>query len=505
MKIYAFVFCRGGSKGLPNKNIKKLNGVSLLKRNIELIKKCNKIDKIFVSTDSEEYKNEALEAGALVPILRPQELAQDKSSELDSWKFMIDHLEQQNDNFDIFISLPVVSPLKTVDDIDNCIELFLKETPDLLITVKDSERNPYFNMVKEKDNKLTLFDTTMSTLNNRQNFPDVYDVTTVAYIINKETIKGLNGSIFSNNLNIIKYKVDKINAIDIDDINDFKMAEFFHKDRIKNRIDFSVLNNIMLNDKIAIVTGGIGKIGEKIVETLLELNCHVIIIDLNNEYSQKKIDEINNKFETNIDFYNTDLSNQPEIKVFCNNILKKYNKIDILVNCAALVGTSNLKGWSVPFEEQSSKSFDLCMDINTKAPLFLIQGLIEGFKRSSNAKIINISSIYGIRGNDFSIYEGTSMESPIAYSISKAGLNIMSKYLASLYGKYNICVNSIVLGGIFRNQDEKFVNKYTDKTPLNRMGTEDDIKGIISFLSSNLSAYVTGQEFVIDGGITCKF
>ena len=97
------------------------------------------------------------------------------------------------------------------------------------------------------------------------------------------------------------------------------------------------------------------------------------------------------------------------------------------------------------------------------------------------------------------------MESPIAYSISKSGLNIMVQYLASLYGKYNICFNNIVLGGIFRNQNENFVNRYNKKTPLGRMGTEDDIKGMISFLSSNLSNYVTGQNLVLDGGITCKF
>ena len=175
-----------------------------------------------------------------------------------------------------------------------------------------------------------------------------------------------------------------------------------------------------------------------------------------------------------------------------------------MVNCAALVGTSNLKGWAVPFEEQSSEAFDACMNINTKAPLLLIQGLLEAFKKSKNAKVISISSITSIRGNDFSVYEGTKMVSPIAYSISKSGLNIMTQYLASLCGEYNICFNSIVLGGIFRNQDEKFVSKYVKKTPLGRMGNEDDIKGIISFLSSGLSNYLTGQNIALDGGITCK-
>jgi CMP-N-acetylneuraminic acid synthetase/NAD(P)-dependent dehydrogenase (short-subunit alcohol dehydrogenase family) len=505
MKIYGFIFCRSGSKGLPNKNIKKMNGISLLKRNIMLLRKSKNIDKIFVSTDSEEYKKEALEAGAIVPVLRPKELSEDNSSEIDAWKFMVNYLKENNDNFDIFISLPVISPLKTLDDIDNIINQFKKNDSELLITVKNSERNPYFNMIKEIDNKITIFDESLTNISNRQNFPKVFDITTVAYVIKRDILLNLKNNLFNSDLKIDKYIVNKINGIDIDDIDDFKTAEYFHKERIKSRIDFSVLNNILLDEKIAVITGGIGKIGEKIVETLLELNCHVIIIDFESDYSRKKIEELNNKFETNIDFFNIDLSKKEKINNFCKNILDRYQKIDILINCAALVGTSGLEGWAESFENQSSEAFDMCMNVNVKAPMLLIQGLLEGFKKSLNPKIINISSIYGIRGNDFSLYEDTNMKSPIAYSISKAGLNIMTKYLASWYGSSNICINSVVLGGIFRNQDIKFVERYNKKTPLGRMGTEDDIKGIISFLSSNLSNYITGQEFVVDGGITCKF
>jgi len=505
MIIYAFIFCRSGSKGLPHKNIKKMNGISLLKRNINLIKKCKKISKIIVSTDSEEYKKEALEAGAFVPILRPSNLSSDDASEIDAWKFICNYLENKGEKFDIFISLPVVSPLKTIENINNIIDLFIEKKPDMILTVKKADNSPYYNMVIENsDGNLELVNNTMSNKFNRQNFPLIYDITTIAYIANVKTIKKLNNSIFTNKLNIIKYEVDKISGIDIDDINDFKMAEFFHKERIKKKINFSVLNNILLDDKIAIVTGGLGHVGIKIVETLLELNCKVIVIDLYNKSTNEIIENLNNVFESCVDFYNVNLSNINEINNFCSTFLQKYKKIDILVNCAALVGTSQLEGWGVPFTEQSMKTFDLCMNINTKAPIVLIQGLINGFKLSDNAKIINISSIYGIRGNDFSLYEDTDMEAPIAYSISKSGLNIMTKYMATLFGKHNICINSIILGGIYRNQNKKFVERYTKKTPLGRMGKEDDIKGIISFLSGNLSQYVTGQNFVIDGGITCK-
>ena len=504
MKVYAFIFARGGSKGIINKNLKKLNGISLLERNIMLIKKSKKIEKIFVSTDSEEIKKISENAGALVPVLRPKELAEDNSSEIDSWKFMVNYLKDNNDDFDVFISIPVVSPLKTLEDIDNCLDKFINEKAEFLMTVTDSNRSPYFNLVKEKDGYIDVFDKSLKDKANRQTFPKTYDLTTVAYIIKKDNINKLEGGVFNSDLKIIKYKVDKINGIDIDDINDFKKAEFFQKERIKEKVSFSVLDNIMIDEKICIVTGGMGHIGEKIVETFLELNGKVIIIDFENESTKERIETIENKFETKIDFYPVNLAKEEEINNFCQIINKKYPRVDVLVNCAALVGTSNLKGWAVPFEEQSSEAFDACMNINTKAPLLLIQGLLEAFKKSKNAKVISISSITSIRGNDFSVYEGTKMVSPIAYSISKSGLNIMTQYLASLCGEYNICFNSIVLGGIFRNQDEKFVSKYVKKTPLGRMGNEDDIKGIISFLSSGLSNYLTGQNIALDGGITCK-
>ena len=197
MKIYAFIFCRGGSKGLPDKNIKKMNGISLLKRNIMLLKKSKNIDKIFVSTDSKSYEKEALDAGALVPILRPKELSEDNSSEIDAWKFMVNYLKENNDNFDIFISLPVISPLKTLDDIDNIINQFKKNDSELLITVKNSERNPYFNMIKEIDNKITIFDESLTNISNRQNFPKVFDITTVAYVIKRDILLNLKNNLFN--------------------------------------------------------------------------------------------------------------------------------------------------------------------------------------------------------------------------------------------------------------------------------------------------------------------
>ena len=118
---------------------------------------------------------------------------------------------------------------------------------------------------------------------------------------------------------------------------------------------------------------------------------------------------------------------------------------------------------------------------------------------SEGANIINIGSIYGIYAPDFSLYEGTDMGNPAAYGVSKAGLNHLTKWLSTSMAP-NIRVNSICPGGISRNQPNEFVTKYIQKTPLKRMANESDFLGVMAYLASDMSVYVTGQVIQVDGG-----
>ena len=123
-------------------------------------------------------------------------------------------------------------------------------------------------------------------------------------------------------------------------------------------------------------------------------------------------------------------------------------------------------------------------------------------KRQGGGSIINFASIYGVVAPDFSIYEGTDMTMPVAYSAIKGGIITLSKYFATYYGGDNIRVNAISPGGIFSGQAESFVDRYAQKTPMKRMGTPEEIAGAVVFLSSNASSYVTGQNLLVDGGWT---
>jgi len=184
MKIIGFIFARGGSKGVPNKNIKLLGDVPLIAHSIREAKKSKYISDVYVSTDSDKIQEVAIKYGAIVPFLRPSYLAQDDSSELDSWV----HIVKNIDDFDIFVSLPTVSPMKTYKDIDSCIEEYLNKKPEILITVNKSCRFPGFNLIQLDEDKYVKKDPNIPYVANRQK-SDYFDITTVCYVSSAELIK----------------------------------------------------------------------------------------------------------------------------------------------------------------------------------------------------------------------------------------------------------------------------------------------------------------------------
>ena len=163
------------------------------------------------------------------------------------------------------------------------------------------------------------------------------------------------------------------------------------------------------------------------------------------------------------------------------------------------MGTADLQGWSTAFEQQSLDTWRRALEVNLTAPFHLSQGLSPLLRRSKGANILNITSIYAEQGPDWRLYEGTSIGNPAAYGASKAGLTQLTRWLATTLAP-DVRVNAISPGGIFRNQPEAFVQRYVGKTPLARMATEDDFRGAIAFLTSDLSSYMTGQILGIAGG-----
>lgn len=222
MRTFAFIFARGGSKGLPGKNIKKLNGKPLIQYSIDIAKSISNIEKIFVSTDDAEITNIAYQNGAEI-INRPKELAEDNSAEWAAWQHAINWVINKYGNFDYFVSLPPTSPLRSVEDIQNSIQELINTKSDICISVTPANRSPYFNMVKASENNLVeLAIQSVNNITRRQDAPKLYDMTTVVYTSKPDFILN-NAGLFSGKVSSIL--VPKERSVDIDDIYDFLLAE----------------------------------------------------------------------------------------------------------------------------------------------------------------------------------------------------------------------------------------------------------------------------------------
>lgn len=231
MKNYAFVFVRGGSKGLPGKNIKKLLGKPLLKYSIDTALASPSIDKVFVSTDDDSIAQVAIESGAIL-IERPEELAADNSPEWLSWQHATKWVTEKFGDFDTFVSLPATSPLRSVEDVESGLLKKNQTKADICVSVTPASRNPYFNMVKSIDNEFVeLVNKPTSSITRRQDAPEIFDMTTVVYVTTPEYILGQSG-LFSGSVTSIT--VPKERAVDIDDIYDFKLAEAILSSTKKN-------------------------------------------------------------------------------------------------------------------------------------------------------------------------------------------------------------------------------------------------------------------------------
>jgi NAD(P)-dependent dehydrogenase (short-subunit alcohol dehydrogenase family) len=199
--------------------------------------------------------------------------------------------------------------------------------------------------------------------------------------------------------------------------------------------------------------------------------------------------------------FDCDFEQGEAVKDLPRRVREAFGSIDIIVNCAAFVGTSGLEGWAVPFEQQSDATWRRALEVNLTAPFVLIQAAAEDLARSGHGSVINISSIYGLAGPDWRLYEGTDLGNPAAYAASKGGLIQMTRWLATTMAP-KVRVNAVAPGGVFRATPEPFLSRYVARTPLARMAREDDMKGAVAYLASDLSTYVTGQCIAVDGGWT---
>lgn len=225
MKAIALICARGGSKGLPRKNLLPLAGRALIVRAIDQARALNRVERIMVSTDSEEIAGVARQAGAEVPFMRPAELARDDSPEWLVWRHALAYLKTSSGSYpSALLVVPTTAPLRSEVDLTNCMDEFEKGEADVVVTVTEAHRSPYFNMVKANaDGTVDLVIPPEGAIVRRQDVPAVYDLTTVAYVARPEFVMTRNG-IFEGRVRPVHVPVER--ALDIDTLLDFRIAEF---------------------------------------------------------------------------------------------------------------------------------------------------------------------------------------------------------------------------------------------------------------------------------------
>jgi CMP-N,N'-diacetyllegionaminic acid synthase len=223
MKIVALINARGGSKGIKNKNILKFKNTTLLGNSILQAKKIKEIQRIFVSTDNKKIAEKSLKYGAEVPFLRPRNLAKDNSPEILSIRHAINFfIKRLNFKPDYIISLPTTSPLRNIQDIKNCILKAKKKRLDVVFSITPSKKNPYFNMVQIKNNKINIICKKKKYFT-RQAAPKCFDLTTVCYVFKTDYILK-NSNLFSGKVGYVIIPNER--AVDIDSIYDYKFVNF---------------------------------------------------------------------------------------------------------------------------------------------------------------------------------------------------------------------------------------------------------------------------------------
>jgi NAD(P)-dependent dehydrogenase (short-subunit alcohol dehydrogenase family) len=266
-------------------------------------------------------------------------------------------------------------------------------------------------------------------------------------------------------------------------------------------IERSLREMMSLDGRVAVITGGAGHIGRAIAGGLAELGATIALVDIAAAPGKEAAAHLAKSWPVKAEMFDCDFEQGEAVKDLPRRVREAFGGIDIIVNCAAFVGTSGLQGWAAPFEQQSDVTWRRALEVNLTAPFVLVQAAAEDLARSGHGSVINIASIYGLAGPDWRLYEGTTLGNPAAYAASKGGLIQMTRWLATTMAP-KVRVNAVAPGGVFRATPEPFLSRYVARTPLARMAREDDMKGAVAYLASDLSAYVTGQCIAVDGGWT---
>ena len=253
----------------------------------------------------------------------------------------------------------------------------------------------------------------------------------------------------------------------------------------------------MLENKVIVITGGAGLIGKEFIKAVVEYDGIAIIADINYELGEQVKNTLSKELDTgNIDFVHLDITSKDSLLNCIDYLVKKYNRIDALVNNAY----PRNQNYARHFFDVDYEDFVENIGLNLGGYFTASQQFSKYFKTQGYGNIVNISSIYGVVAPKFEVYEHTSMTMPVEYAAIKSGLIHLTKYMAKYFKGMNIRVNSMSPGGIFDHQDKAFLDAYKDECLNKGMLDKEDLKGTLLYLLSDMSKFVNGQYIIVDDG-----
>ncbi|NLC68908.1 MAG: SDR family oxidoreductase [Clostridiaceae bacterium] len=258
----------------------------------------------------------------------------------------------------------------------------------------------------------------------------------------------------------------------------------------------NVMESLSLKGKVAVVTGGAGLYGRQITRALLEAGAKTYTASRNVENLKKFAAELEKEGLT-LNCKYLDQGDEVSILNLRDEILGSEGKVDVLINNAV---ARTMKGW-----DDDVSTFEASMKVNVTGLYLVTRAFGDVMAKAGKGSIINIGSIQGMVGPDGTLYEGLDFHAFVPdYFFHKGGMINFTRFVASYYGPRNVRCNCVSPGGFFNNQPEVFVKRYSARTFLGRMANDEDLKGIIVFLASDASLYITGTNIPVDGGYTAK-
>lgn len=262
-----------------------------------------------------------------------------------------------------------------------------------------------------------------------------------------------------------------------------------------------------LTSRTAVVTGGVGILGQHFCRGLAEFNANVVVVDLDENAATDFAKQLIEDYGIKASGIGCDVSEPESVKDMVDSIVGIFGKIEILLNNAASKST-DLDAFFAPFEDYSLKEWRKVMAVNIDG-MFLVAQAIGNrmIKQGNGGSIIQTASIYGMLASDKRIYEGSfyldrQISNPAVYSASKAAVIGLTRHLAAYWADKGIRVNSLTPGGVESGQNDIFRERYSARVPMGRMARADELVGALIFLASDASSYVTGQNIVVDGGLS---